>query len=232
MSMRYNLFNVGFSACKPSYYFNRQALYHRYFNSIDENLSRKISSLHDQLEIEDKENRVLIEQVVRLAGLFQIKLPITSLTHENYFAWFNDCVELFEKEFPMTRIDYYYFFYARKLSEIVCCLDMLGVYLELSIVANDKVYFLEKAGSNLKDVEYILFKLIAPAALLSGEHRHFYFNTFYKEMCTNFEPFRQTNLEEMGVAQLNLFNTKIAEFRTSVMEGYSKCTNLLKDLGV
>src|SRR5690606_22610988 len=125
-----------------------------------------------------------------VATQLELTLPPGPKQAEEYFNWLGSFVETFENAFPMSKIDHYYFLFGRKLAEIssnikfaLCCIKTdkaLGNLLNLG----------RKTDKCLKDNEFILFKLIAPAALLSSEPRHLFFNRHYKDLSSSWDPFR------------------------------------------
>lgn len=232
MSHRFCLFYSGFTSYAPTLYFTQRALIGRIELELNDKQKIKLDSYSAQVSDSEEEYFSYIKTAASLAVYFDLDSQVKPETAEEYFAWLKEYTSAFERKFPMTRIDHYYFLYARKLSEIITNTRLAKTKIDLSMDFDHEFGFLSGAHKYIKDTEYILFKLIASAALLSSENRHGFFNTFYKEMNREFERFKRIDIEKMDTNALRALSQSLEEYQRLVMNGFKHCINLLKELGV
>ncbi len=232
MGQRICLFFAGYSAIAPSLYFNHLSFINQYSESDDPVLKALSVRFSEQAANWCDEQKSNLRTANSLATHFEIDVKEEPENPVAYFEWLQHYVEGFEQHFPMSRMDHYYFLYARKLADVFCNLGQAHAYLNSDFIINEHPFLLKKVDSCLKDSEYIFFKLIAAAALLSSEHRQNYFNTLYKQLNTGFDKFRNLNLAGIGQVGQQQLCQDISEYRTELKTGIKQCVGLLKELGV
>ena len=173
-----------------------------------------------------------VATAAELAGKFSITVSAPGDSPEHYDSWRMSYVESFEKQFPMSRIDHYYFFYGRKLSEIACSVSVACVLLTFQRTLKGKVDFAYKIEKCLKDCEFILFRLTAAAALLSSEPRHGHFRESYRLISEAFDRFRYTKIDSLDATELDQLCAGLTEYGELVNGQARQCADLLKELGV
>lgn len=232
MGQRICLFFAGYSAYAPSLYFNKLSFVNQYEGCQDPVLRHFSLCFSEELTESAYEQESNLRTANSLAAHFEIPVPGEPRNPVSYFEWLNSYVEGFEREFPMSRMDHYYFLYSRKLAEIFSNLGQAESFLRSEHQIRDHAFLMKKVNNCLKDSEYILFKLIASAALLSSEPRQNYFNTLYKQLNSGYDPFRGRNLSDMDIAGQQQLCADISSYRSSIKEGIKKCVSMLKELGV
>lgn len=232
MSQRFSLFYAGFTAYAPALYFNQLEFIETCKEEESELLKNYIHDFTHKLKDKVYENSTHITTAINVARHWDMELPPEPLTHEDYSSWLMHYTESFEKEFPMGRIDHYYFLFARKIAEILSNLGLTKTYVDLTLKTGNSIDLTRKIEKCLKDTEYILFKLMAAAALLSSEPRQNYFNVFYRTLCQEFQPFKEMNLEDLTEADLKKLDASIQEYDMIVTDGFKKCIGMLKELGI
>jgi hypothetical protein len=230
MSQRLSLFSAGFCANAPALYYQQRDLAGQYELLADAGLHRKMDEFFAKLELNENNQTDFLKSATEIAREFEVDAPAIPQNADEYFEWLPAFVNEVEKSFPMNRIDHYYFLFGRKISEIVvnsafacCCLDLqvaLGNGLDLS----------RKTDKCIKDNEYILFKLIAPAALLSSEPRQNFFNVFYRSINAAFEPFRGIEAGELNETEMCKLSDDLRLYEKEVMKGYRDCETQLRSL--
>lgn len=232
MSQRFNLFYAGYTAYLPSLYFGELA----FLNSCEQEETETLRlCANSRLKIcvhDEPENVSHVKTAMSIANHFKVETLPMPTGHKDYFEWLSHYTDTFEKQFPMSRIDHYYFLYARKVAEIMCNSGLTRMYVDVTLDINRQHDFTPKIEKCLKDSEYILFKLMAAAALLSSEPRQNYFNVYYREICNEFAVFKELNVAQMGDKELKDLNSSLLAFETSVTNGFKKCIALLKDLAI
>jgi hypothetical protein len=231
MSQRLCLFYAGFSAYAPRLYFSRLSFMSEYQPVGNETLRTGLEQISEALEYENYESASNIRTAMSLANHFELTALPEPGSPEDYFDWLQHYTESFEQQFPMSRIDYYYFYYSRKLAEILCNLGMADSFLTIILSGDNNLDLHKKVEKTFKDTEYIIFKLIAAAALLSSEPRQNYFNVHYKEMNAAFVKFKNPDISKMSGEEIQALISELKIFRNLVLEGFMKCLKLLKDLG-
>jgi hypothetical protein len=132
----------------------------------------------------------------------------------------------------MTRIDHYYFTFGRRLAEMYANTELVSKYISLIKGTERHAMLVRKVDKSLKDMEFILFKMMAPAALLSGEHRHHYMSVYYKEISNEFKKIAAYDLRQLSDERLADLERDINLYGQLVMNGFKKCVSLLKELAV
>ena len=232
MSQRLCLFNAGYSAYAPSLYYNQMSLTNSYSGHPEARGRECILKLTEYLQGCKDENNSYLETAIGIAKQFDLQTLSPPANYIEYFTWRNQFTEVFENQFPMSRIDHYYFLYSRKIAEIIGNLGLIECYLGLQIESANALDLKSGVDKCLKDTEYILFKLIAAAALLSSEPRHGYFNATYKEINAHFMPFRNMDILQLKEGELKNLAGDLKSYRNTVEDGYKKCAGLLKELQV
>ena len=233
MSQRFTLFYAGFTAYAPALYFSQLELVDLHKNEENEELKTVITEFSETADKNRDESFTHLKTAISIAKSLELEEFPQPQTNEDYLNWLNHYIDSVEREFPMGRIDHYYFLYARKISELHYNLQLLRTYIRLTIKSKTGFDFSRKIEKSTKDLEFILFKLMAAAALLSSEPRQNYFNVYYKTLCREFTPIKEiikTELEE----EKDLLNleTHLASYEIVIMDGFKKCISLLKELGI
>lgn len=229
MTQRFNLFYAGFTAYLPALYFNRLWLASRYASGGEGELPC-VRTLRQDTEQQWDEYLTHLKTAESIADHFQIVLLQRPRNFSDYFSWLTHLTEQFEKQFPMSRIDHYYFLYARKLAEIICNSALIATYADLHVDSGGQLNMHSGIEKCLRDNEYILFKLVASSALLSSEPRHLFFNSNYKKINDDFQEFRHLNPVEMEAEALRKLGSRMNAYSLNVMEGFKGCIGALKEL--
>lgn len=230
MTPRFNLFFAGYSAYAPVQYYSKLKLVTTYQDEKDEQIVSRIAGLKSSLEDEEPEYTSYLTSAMAIAKDFELAVLPQPTSHQEYFEWLQHYTIAIENHFPMSRIEHYYFLYARKIGEIVSNNSLLRCYVEVNRDLNGKVDFRQKMEKCLRDTEYILFKLVASAALLSSEPRHNYFNLLYKEMNLGFQPFRELDVKELSEDICKVLIEDLNNYNSLVIDGFKKGIGLLKEL--
>jgi len=232
MSPRFCLFYAGFTSYAPALYFNQLSLVSLLESYENELVRQCLTQFLKKLPDRKDEFFSHLTTAIDLAKEFDIAILPPPKDHKDYFNWLSHYIETFERQFPMSRIDHYYFLYARKISEIICNMELLKTYVDITLDTDHQVDLTRKVEKCLKDNEYNLFKLRAPAALLSSEPRHTYFNVFYKDLTNGFQPFQEIDYDVLKEKEMKELETKAGTYSNLAMDGFKKCIGLLKELGV
>lgn len=232
MSQRFTLFYAGFTAYAPALYFSQLEFIEYCNNEKDDGLSAYITKFSNTLQDKEYESNTHLKTAISVAETLDLDILNHPQTFEDYFRWVSHYTESFEREFPMARIDHYYFLFGRKISEILNNLGLLKTYVDLTLSQEASLDLTKKIEKCLKDIEYILFKLMAAAALLSSEPRHNYFNVFYRSMCQEFNALKEIKLDDLKEQDLQHINKLREDYDLLVMEGFKKCIGLLQELGI
>ena len=232
MSQRFTLFYAGFTANAPALYFNQLEFIGFCKNEGDELLKPFISKFSNTLQDKVVECTSNLKAAINLAEHFDMEILPEPQNPEEYFNWVFHYTECFEKAFPMARIDHYYYLFSRKIAEIICNMSLLETYIDLRLSYVSTLDLSKKMEKCLKDTEYILFKLMAAAALLSSEPRQNYFNVFYRSLCQEFTPLKGVNIMEIEESELKKVSSTVKEYDLVVMDGFKKCMSLLEELDI
>jgi hypothetical protein len=225
------LFRGGYCACSPIYYYRQLAFANEHKNHENPLVRSSLISIRDSLKELREAHAPNIRTVNELALKFDIKLAPEPEDAESYNQWLRTCTEGFEAQFPMSRMEYYYFFYGRKLAEIRSNVMLAKTYLALIAEVNGSLELESRIKGCVKDCEYSLFRLIAASALLSSEPRHTYFSVNYKTLNQEFDPFRVITGEGSGLKDKKLLR-ELDGYKDTLENGYQKCVELLLELEV
>lgn len=232
MSQRFSLFYAGYTSYIPSLYFNQLAFIESINDEDNGSLSDCLDSLSTTVSDTELEVRGHLVTASSLAAYFKIQIPDSPQHHVEYFGWLRQYIDAFEGQFPMSRIDHYYFLYARKIAEIACNIGLLRTYNQVYTTKGIELDLSTNYNKCISDTEYILFKLMAAAALLSSQPRQNYFNTYYKSLSEAFTQFKAIDASKLRAEQLQDFNQKLYDFEVALNNGFKNCITLLKDLGI
>ena len=232
MSQRFTLFYAGFTAHVPALYFNQVELVESWKHEENQLLAAPVSQLSERLNDKTQEYITHLDTAISVAKHLEIETLPRPQTPEDYFSWVVHYTDSFEKAFPMGRIDHYYFLFARKVAEIISNLELVKVCIDFTVASQGTLDLSRKMEKCIKDIEYILFKLMAAAALLSSEPRQNYFNSYYRLLCQEFQGCKSTNADITDIASLKKLHAAITEFDLVVMDGFKKCIGMLKELGI
>lgn len=230
MSQRCNLFNAGFVVSLPTLYFSRLKLKDNIPALDDNQLQSLISNYFIQFEDQKEEHYSHVLTALQLAKQFDIVDFDAPIDVEEYFNWHQDLINEFEQKFPLGRIEHYYFLYARKIAELLNHMGLIKTYVDLHLLSKRNLNLNIKLENAIKDCEYLVFKLMAPAALLSSEPRQNCFNALYKQMGEYLQHFKNFDFENAGEEQLLNLKKEADEFTVMLMNGYKNCSEVLKDL--
>jgi hypothetical protein len=232
MNQRLSLFFAGYYAYNPALYYSQRQL----ISEFSELKEPDLSGVANRIENELIEAHFEPESNLRAAMSIASKFEINGLTEPGdfagYFDWREHYTSEFEALFPMSRIDHYYFLYARKLAEVYCNVGFAGKLLKLRNEVPPEVYLERKIDKCLKDSEYIFFKLIAAAALLSSEPRQSCFNQHYRHLLKQYEQFKGMESKTIQDADSERVQASLITFSTEVENGIKECVAVLKELGV
>lgn len=198
----------------------------------DERVREIVSKIASTLPDKKDEYSSHITTAFSIAKEFDVNPLPTPRDHRDYFNWLSHYIESFEKLFPMSRIEHYYFLYARKVCEVLCNTELVRIYIQIINESGNEAGLNKKIEKCLKDNEFILFKLMAPAALLSSEPRQSYFNQYYKEMTEGFHDFKGIDCANLTQEEMKQLDTNASKYHSEVMNGFKKCVSMLKELNV
>jgi hypothetical protein len=231
MSQRFNLFSAGFCANAPALYYHQQDLAGQHGLLVHNSVSAAIGDILPALKQKEDVHLSQLRTALSIAREFEVDAPDLPANGEDYFDWFAAYVKAFEDSFPMSRIDHYYFLFGRKISEILVNLGLASSCLDLQLSLGNAVDLSRKTDKSIKDNEYILFKLIAPAALLSSEPRQNFFNVYYRSINGAFEPFRGLDVIALKEPEMRKLSSDLRAYGDEVLKGYRQCESQLKELG-
>jgi hypothetical protein len=232
MSQRFSLFYAGFTAYAPALYFNQLAFINTYEAHEDELVRNCISEFSKTISDKEPECMTHIKTAISIAKGFEIETLPHPAAAKDFFAWLSHYVDTIERQFPMSRIDHYYFLYARKISEVLCSTGLIKTYVDMALALNTRIDLSKKIEKCLKDAEYIIFKLMAAAALLSSEPRQNYFIVYYRLLSQEFQGFKNIDLSELNDDGLKQLRANVEKYETVIMDGFKKCIGMLKELDV
>jgi hypothetical protein len=232
ISQRFSLFYAGFTAYTPAFYFGGVAFANDYKGDESQEVCKHMLGLLNDLSDKESESTTHLKTAISIADHFKLKTLPQPLNAKDYFDWLGHYIETVENQFPMARIDHYYFLFSRKIAEILCNTGLMKLYADACLKLGEQIDLKRKIEKCLKDNEYILFKLMAASALLSTEPRQNYFNVFYRSLMQEFEPFKGINLDELNTKELEKLISDLSGFETLTMDGFKKCIGMLKELGI
>jgi hypothetical protein len=232
MGQRSALFHGGYSATAPLQYFSQLEFAGKLNGGASDSVTTGIAEFRQRLDDEKQPWFDRLHIAGELARQLEIRIGDLPAAPERYREWWQALVNGVETRFPMNRIDYYYFFYGRKLSEITynaaTVASLVKVRSRLGPAVNGE-YRVEK---HLRDCEFSLFKLVAPAALLASEPLHGYFSVQYRRMNDAFAPFRSVHLARLDAQGQQQLSERLDEFVSSLRAEYEKLKTLLVELGI
>lgn len=232
MSQRFSLFYAGFTANTPAMYFEKMSFLKEHELEPNDLIHNCIIRLSGEIIARQEEFTSYLKIANSLAARFDFGGMPEPSDAEAYTKWLSNYIQIFENEFPMNRIDHYYFHYARKISEIIGNMGLAKCFTELTLATERQMDMSHKIEKYIKDTDYILFKLMASAALLASEPRQNYFNVFYKNMTNEFSCFKNLQPQTMPEAELKQLVENLDTYSCSVMDGFKKCIGMLKELQV
>ena len=232
MNQRLNLFNAGYCAYNPALYYGQKALVQEFSASEDEMVKKQIELFSKSSTLDPTELQSNIRTVIDIAKKFEIKPLKEPVDHSTYFDWRENLTEQFESQYPMSRIDHYYFLYSRKLAEIYSNLGLAEKLLGVKHEIEGESPIDRKIDKYFKDSEYILFKLIAAAALLSSEPRQNCFNQHYRHLNQEYQQFRNIELKDLNKDKITLIRQGLTAYQQDVDKAIKGCLGVLQELGV
>ncbi len=232
MNHRFCLFYSGYTTYAPTLYFKQKLVLRKLDSELNKNIKIQIQKYSEKINDSEEEYFSYIKTSDAVAIYFELDVQIKSTTEEDYFLWLKNYTSAIENRFPMSKIDHYYFLFARRLAEIISNIRLAKTQLELSQIINQPSIFFDGISKCFQDNEYIIFKLVAPAALLSGENRHGYFNAFYKEINSVQEKFKSINLISLKETEIETLIANLDIYDRVVLNGFKKCITLLKELEI
>jgi hypothetical protein len=229
MSQRLCLFFAGYTCCHPSHYFGTKRLL-REVERSDPETGNIIQSIARDLEEHSHESYSHLRTAASIANYFNIPTFALPQDDESYFPWMEHYIGKVEDRFPMNQIAYYYFFYSRRISELISSLRVVRAQLQLMVECGKRADLVAGANLQLQTAEYILFRLIAAAALLSSEFGHRFFNVFYQDINKRYAVFRNINVSTMSNGDLKAMMNNIDDYSSQVRKGIEKCICTLREL--
>jgi len=230
MSQRFCLFYAGFAASAPSVYFNKMELLDQYLPL--QNANGQNEKFSNDLQYLRYENDTSIKTAISIAGYFKLDVLPEPVDSEDYFKWLKHYINVFEEQFPLTQIDHYYFLYARKIAELLAHTVMVSALTELALVQKEPVDLFYEMDKHLSELETVIFKTMAAAALLSSEPRHGYFRAFYAEITSAFAQFKTIHASELDNSGLKALQKNMEAFKYLILNGFKRCIILLKELEI
>lgn len=230
MSQRFCLFYAGYTASAPILYFNKMALLTNW--QPEENKQDNLRNLSQQVQDLNYESVCSIKTAISIADHFKVDVLPEPSVPDDYFKWLKDYTYAFEEQFPLTRIEHYYFFYSQKIAEILAHIGMISTLSELAQQLHLQENVLKQIDKYLSETEVLIFKNKAATALLSSEPRHSYFRKLYNEINANFEKFKTLKVLGFNTNDLQTLRENMEEFKFSILNGFKQCIVVLKDLGV
>ena len=231
MNPRCCLFNAGYFAQMPAIYFSKKTFAEKYTGHESAEIGVYFRNLMETVESSFPEAGHCLDEATKLAERFQVQIGDKPTSEHAYSNWIGSYIENFERQFPMTRIDHYYFLFGRKLAEIIKNTELLICFNTVLSDLGRGIDLSQEVQRCTKDNEFILFKLMAGSVLLSSEPRHGYFNSLYRQMCQEFELIKSFDFIS-GNIERNRMQSELRDFEKSVTDGFEKCCALLKELDV
>ena len=223
---RFSLFYTGYALSLPQTYEHIEGLNEKYGQSaISESVKERLINRRDELRYQRQTALSVAESVGQA-----LRLPVHPYQeNETYLEWMEAFIRRVEDRYPMNQIGYYYFYYARMVTTLLgnVCLGTTRFYLYTNI--KDPV-LLQKGAENIRDCEFILFRLIAAAALISGEHGHRYFNTYYKELNQQYESLMSISWSELTNEQMVNELPALIKFEQFAKNGFEECFVTIRKL--
>lgn len=232
MSQRFSLFYAGLTSYLPALYFKQSEFVSSYDVTEAPELEMCLQEFSQKLNDTADEANSHLKTAISIAKHFDLEPSTHPQTHYDYHTWLEHYISLIEREFPMSRIDHYYFLFGRKIAEIHCNTLLVKGYTDLLLQCKQGIDLSARIEKCIKDNEYILFKLMAAAALISSEPRQNYFNVYYRSLCNEFNAFKEFERNFSERHQLKKLQTCAKEYDLLVMDGFKKCIGILKELEI
>lgn len=151
---------------------------------------------------------------------------------EDYDDWIEEYIQATDVMFPMSKIQYYYFAFAYKLAELLTIIKSLNHFILIKNLSPSDNQLNNFIKNYLQDIEYILFKLRPMVVLLSAEHGHGSFMTFYQELIDKSGEFKK-------IPSLFKYPNKTKDcimildtYSELTNKGYHSCKKVLIDLSL
>jgi hypothetical protein len=232
MNQRLSLFFAGYCAYNPALYYGQKSLVDEFSSSEDEILRGQINLLSQSLADAHFEPESNIATAISIAEKLEIKTLKKPVDPSTYFDWRENYTEQFESQFPMSRIDHYYFLYSRKIAEVFSNIGLAEKLLGIKYFLSGECPADRKIDKYLKDSEYILFKLIAAAALLSSEPRHSCFNQHYRQLSQGYQQFKDITAGTLDREEIPALCNRLLNYQRDVEKAVKECVVVLKDLDI
>lgn len=230
MQQRFKLFHAGYTASLPGLYFSKQKIKESFLLPDDVEIQKNLTNYFKTFEEEKSEHISHLVIAVSLADYFEIKNFETPHTSLDYFKWHDEFIHEFESKFPMARIEHYYFLYARRIAELLKNMGLINTYVDIQLMSKKQLDFSSKIEVCIKDSEFILFKLMAPTALLSSEPSQSCFNMLYKQLREEIQVFKEVDVVNADKEELLKLKKSAENFSIVLLEGYKKCSAVLQEL--
>lgn len=227
MNRRFCLFYAGFTASAPSLYYYQLSVIHSNVELANTNSN---PALIDNISEFDFENRAMIVTAQSLAEYLNLRLSSTDTCPDAYFNWRERYEEAVNEQYPSTKIERYYFYYAKNIAEILTNVGLIQTYLTVGEKLGKREKYLAEIKNCFNNVEQSIYKMTAPSALLSSEPRHLYFREFYNELKLDFEKIKRKLNPDARLDELRPMNADLESIRRFVWDGFKKCIGILKKL--
>jgi hypothetical protein len=232
MSQRFSLFYAGFTSAAPALYFQKKCILETYLNQNGNATQTSFQEFYDKLKDDEDENNSLITTSNSIANYFGFNIVSQPIAASDYVRWFAQYNSLFESQFPITRIDYYYYVYAQKIADVLTNIGLLKLHLELPLYKEENEERCKQLDNYLNQIHNALYKMTAPSTLLAGEPRQNHFRLYYHEMNLRYEKIKNRDCEKLNEADIRKLQIDLEDFRCLVINGFKKCILLLKKLGI
>ena len=227
MSKKFSLFYSGITAYLPGVYHAQAAL----FDEMQRDPLIKAPDLQwlkNRLEDLKPEHETYLKVACSLGERFEIQIP----QEEAYFVWREHYTKSFERKFPITHIDYYYFSFGKQLAEV----EQYILHSRACIGLMQQSGFHAKLGrqieDNLNQIKHLLDKMTTAATILSGEYRQIYFGTYYHFLIRHFDRLGAINFKELTKEEVKILDEELDYFSGQLTNGFKKCIGMLKNLGI
>lgn len=232
MSQRFSLFYAGLTSYLPALYFKQLEFVSTCDATEAQGLEKCLQEFSEKINDKADEANAHLKTAISIARHFDLEPCPHPQTPYDYQPWLEHYISIIEGEFPMSRIDHYYFLFGRKIAEIHCNTLLVKGYTDLLLQCKKGINLSARIEKCIKDNEYILFKLMAAAALISSEPRQNYFNVFYRSLCNEFNAFKEFEPNFSEVHQLKKLQACAKDYELLVMDGFKKCIGILKELEI
>ena len=158
MSQRFYLFYSGYTLCAPMRYYNQLMVSEIIEQS--NNLSLKEYSNVEVAELESLklESNTHIETVISIANELKQDVKEKPVSFETYIDWKKNVISIFEENFPMTKIEHYYFLFGRRLSDVIVNIHTLTKLVSVIKFGENGDRIIKKIDKLLKDMGVVLEK--------------------------------------------------------------------------